>query len=156
MAFWSGLLGGDSGGIIKAVGDVVDEYVTTDEERMEGDREMAKIQLQQSIENRKLDIKEQTIYLQDTQSARQMQAQVQTSDNAGWLAKNIGPLMAIITTLLTFALFFWVISGNEALDGGKKDIVLYILGALSAVTTQIFSFYFGSSQGSADKNKLIQ
>jgi len=36
-----------------------------------------------------------------------------------------------------------------------KDVVLYVLGVLSAILTQVFSFYFGSFQGSSDKNKTI-
>jgi hypothetical protein len=38
----------------------------------------------------------------------------------------------------------------------KGDVVIYILGVLSAIVTQIFSYYFGSSMGSADKNKIIE
>ena len=36
-----------------------------------------------------------------------------------------------------------------------KDILIYILGALTTVSTQVASFYFGSSQGSKDKQKSI-
>jgi hypothetical protein len=32
---------------------------------------------------------------------------------------------------------------------------LRLLGVLSTILTQVFSFYFGSSQGSVDKNKTI-
>jgi flagellar basal body-associated protein FliL len=34
-----------------------------------------------------------------------------------------------------------------------KDILIYILGVLSAAVTQILSYYFGSSQGSKDKSE---
>ena len=36
-----------------------------------------------------------------------------------------------------------------------KDVVVYIPGVLSAILTQIFSFFFGSSLGSVEKNKMI-
>jgi hypothetical protein len=36
-----------------------------------------------------------------------------------------------------------------------KDIVIYILGALTTVATQVVSYFFGSSVGSADKSKTI-
>ena len=37
-----------------------------------------------------------------------------------------------------------------------KDILIYILGVLSAAVTQILSYYFGSSQGSKDKSAEIK
>jgi hypothetical protein len=37
----------------------------------------------------------------------------------------------------------------------SKDVIIYILGALSAILGQVYSYYFGSSQGSADKQKTI-
>jgi hypothetical protein len=36
-----------------------------------------------------------------------------------------------------------------------KDILIYILGVLSAAVTQILSYYFGSSQGSKDKDRKL-
>ena len=39
--------------------------------------------------------------------------------------------------------------------GNEKDIIIYVLGVLSAVCTQVVSYYFGSSQGSAQKQTQI-
>ena len=41
------------------------------------------------------------------------------------------------------------------IDPSRKDILIYVLGVLSAIATQIVSYYFGSSQGSAAKNSAI-
>lgn len=155
MSFLKTLFGG--GDIIKTVGNVVDEFVTTDEERLELEAEIAKTKMNYNLEMQKLSVKERELMVQDVSSARTMQAQVQSSEHASTLSKNIVPMMAIVTTVLTFALFFWLLKDDgTTLTGGKKDVVLYILGALSAITTQIFSFYFGSSQGSSDKNKIME
>lgn len=154
MGIWTKLLGGGTGNLVKAVGDVVDEFVTTGEERMELENEMARTQMEYNLEQKRLGIKEQEIYLQDTASARGAQAAIQTSEHAGWLSKNVSSILAIGTTLLAFFLFFWVIRGE--IDPDKKNIIIYILGALSAITTQIFSYYFGSSQGSAKKNQMLE
>jgi heme/copper-type cytochrome/quinol oxidase subunit 4 len=154
MGIWTKLLGGGTGNLVKAVGDVVDEFVTTGEERMELENEMARTQMEYNLEQKRLGIKEQEIYLQDTASAREAQAAIQTSEHASWLAKNVGSILALGTTLLAFFLFFWVISGH--VTDKNQQIVIYILGALSAITTQIFSYYFGSSQGSAKKNQMLE
>lgn len=154
MGIWTKLLAGGTGNLVKAVGDVVDEFVTTGEERMELENEMARTNMEYQLEQKRLGIKEQEIYLQDTASARESQAAIQTSENASWLAKNVAPILALGTTLLAFFLFFWVIRGDLA--GINEQIVIYILGALSAITTQIFSYYFGSSEGSAKKNRMLE
>jgi len=39
--------------------------------------------------------------------------------------------------------------------GAEKDIVIYVLGVLSAVVTQTISYYFGSSVGSRNKQDQI-
>jgi len=40
---------------------------------------------------------------------------------------------------------------DTPVDPSRKDILIYVLGVLSAIATQIVSYYFGSSQGSKDK-----
>jgi hypothetical protein len=72
---------------------------------------------------------------------------------APWLTKHIASLLAITTLVLSFALFIILIF--FPLDPEKKDIVIYILGVLSAIDTQIFSFYFGSSKESEIKNRML-
>lgn len=73
--------------------------------------------------------------------------------SAPWLTKHIASLLAIFALFLSFGLFFVLI--YFPLEGSKKDIAIYILGVLSAVITQVFSFYFGSSKDSEVKNRLI-
>jgi hypothetical protein len=73
--------------------------------------------------------------------------------SAPWLTKHIASILAISTLILSFVLFFVVI--YYPLEQGKKDIVVYILGVLSAIDSQIFSFYFGSSKESEAKNRMI-
>ena len=41
------------------------------------------------------------------------------------------------------------------IDPAHKDIVIYILGVLSASVTQVLQYYFGTSKSSADKNTLL-
>jgi flagellar basal body-associated protein FliL len=42
------------------------------------------------------------------------------------------------------------------IDPSRKDILIYILGVLSAVATQVVSYYFGSSQSSKDKTDALK
>lgn len=74
--------------------------------------------------------------------------------SAPWLTKHIASILGLIALCCSFILFFTLI--YAPLDVEKKDIVIYILGVLSAIDTQIFSFYFGSSKDSQIKNRMIQ
>lgn len=73
--------------------------------------------------------------------------------SAPWLTKHVSSILALLTLVLSFVLFFTLIFYH--LETDKKDIVIYILGVLSAIDTQIFSFYFGSSKESEVKNRMI-
>jgi len=79
--------------------------------------------------------------------------QYMSLNSAPWLTKHVASLLALLTVFLSFSLFFVLIFFR--LEPDKKDIVVYILGVLSAIDTQIFSFYFGSSKDSEVKNRLI-
>lgn len=79
---------------------------------------------------------------------------VQAEASPPWINKVAGPIIAVGTILLTFVLFYFVIF-HDFDTNARKEIILYILGVLSAITTQIFSYYFGSSQGSAAKSRTI-
>ena len=157
MGLLSNIFTGGASSVIDSVGNVLDKVVTTKGEKMQLELEMKTAENQFQTEMKKLSNEQQQQVFQDINSARVMAAQVQTSPNATWLSKNVSPLLAIGTTILAFTLFYFVVFKNKVLiDNNSKDVVIYILGVLSAIVTQIFSFYFGSSQGSSDKNKMIE
>jgi len=127
----------------------------------EHEEELLRLQL----EDNKLSLEEAKVYLADVQDARKNQTTIQTSDNAPWYVKGIQPALALMTVLLTIILFILFVhwSGDATVDGKpvprinstQKDIIIYILGVLSAAVTQILGYYFGSSQGSANKSKSL-
>lgn len=94
-------------------------------------------------------------YLADVDSARSRESSVATSENAPYLNKIIVPVLALSILLATFGLFAFVLFDSHTIDATRKDILIYVLGVLSAIATQIVSYYFGSSKGSNDKNQAI-
>lgn len=143
--------------LVEAVGTAIDKNTTSDAERKALDNEMAKAKLQFEIESKTLDLKRDEAYLADVDSARVNQSRVQESVNASWLAKNVQPILAVALIALTFYLYWYVIfSHNPAIDTERKEIIVYILGALTTIVTQVVSFFFGSSKGSADKNEMLK
>ena len=133
---------GGIGEVVESVGKTVDMFVTTDKEREE--LEISKARL--NLETFAAEVK-------DRESAREREVRVNESEKAGWLSKNVSSLLAIGCLVLTFLMFYQVL--YKTIDPAKQEIVVYILGALSAISTQIISYYFGSSMGSKAKTDML-
>ena len=55
-----------------------------------------------------------------------------------------------------FALILWqLFSGEEVVHSNMKDTGIYALGTLNGILIQIMNFWFGSSEGSKTKTKII-
>ena len=120
--------------------------------QMEHEEELMRLR----IEDDKLDLAELQMLLKDTNDARQREVQIANSDKAPLLNKIVTPVLALSILLLTFALFGVVMFNNTPVDATRKDILIYILGVLSAIASQIVSYYFGSSQSSKDKTDALK
>jgi energy-converting hydrogenase Eha subunit A len=79
---------------------------------------------------------------------------VVASANAPLISKIVTPTLALGVTGLSFVLFAVLIFVEVKPEA--KDILIYILGVLSAAVTQILSYYFGSSVGSKDKDDQLK
>jgi hypothetical protein len=156
MGFFTNLFSGGASTLVDSVGNVLDKVVTTKGEKMQLDNEIKKAEMQFQVDMAKLSVEEKQLVYSDISSARAMATAIETSPTASKLTKNTSSFLALGTTVLTFALFYMLIFHNKEMDANDtKEIVLYILGVLSAIVTQIFSYYFGSSLGSLNKNKML-
>jgi len=127
------------------------DLITLKKFEAEHEEELLKLRLEEN----KLDLEELKIYLADTQGARGREVSIATSDNVPKINKIATPLIAFGTLISTFAIFILMMFGGEMMQSIDRDIVVYILGVLSANSTQVFSYYFGSSVGSAQKSQTI-
>ena len=94
--------------------------------------------------------------VEDRSSARDREAQIATSADAPIINKVITPVLAGVVLVLSFLLFGVLVFDNDIIDPSRKDIVIYILGVLSAIDTQIIAYYFGSSNGSVQKTDFME
>ena len=153
MSIFSNLFSGGASTLVDSVGKVLDNVITTKSEKLQLANESAKAERDYQLENKRLDIQDRQLSMDDIKGARVMASDIQTSANATKLSKNVAAYLALGTVFLTFVLFF--IWAFVEVTQSQKEIVLYILGVLSAIDTQIFSFYFGSSQGSQNKQAAL-
>lgn len=119
---------------------------------MEHEEELMRLRLEEN----KLDLAELELRLKDVDSARDRETAIATSKDAPLLNKVITPILALAIVSLTFLLFGVVMFDDTPVDASRKDILIYVLGVLSAIATQIVSYYFGSSQGSKDKSDQLK
>ena len=92
-------------------------------------------------------------HVKDMQSARDREVQIATSANAPTLNKIVTPVLALGTVSLSFVLFAVILF--VPVDQASKDIIIYVLGALTSAVTMILGYYFGSSVGSKDKSQQL-
>ena len=87
-------------------------------------------------------------------SARNREMQIATSEFAPMLNKIVTPVLALGTVGLTFILYAVIIFVD--VDTESKDILIYVLGALTSAVTMVLGYYFGSSMGSKEKDGKIR
>ena len=146
------IFSGGAGEIVDKVAGAVDRFVQTKEEKDAVNIELRKIV---SEELKAMEIehtKQLEVYQREMESARNREIQIATAEKAPLLNKIVTPILALTVVALTFILFYMLMFKQV---GNEKDIIIYVLGVLSAVCTQIISYYFGSSQGSAQKQNQL-
>jgi hypothetical protein len=132
--------------IIDSLGNVIDKFITTP-----GEKEQAKLELAKEINRNfealnNLDFETLKAQMGDTSNARQRDMEANNSEKAGWLSKNISPLLAITIILLTFTLYAWILIGGDYLKE-RENVIFAVLGSLTTMSAGIISYYFGSSIG---------
>lgn len=90
----------------------------------------------------------------DIDSARQREVAIATSEHVPFIVKIVQPLLAMIIVTLTFALLYMIMFKHVA--NVEKDIIIYVLGALTTYVGTILSYYFGSSSSSNRKDEAIK
>ena len=94
--------------------------------------------------------------VEDRASARNREAQISTSADSPLLNKIVLPILAIGVMVLSFLLFYVVAFDSDIVNPRNKDVIIYILGVLSAIDTQIIQYYFGSSSGSTQTRSFLE
>jgi hypothetical protein len=89
----------------------------------------------------------------EMESARNREIQIATSEFAPMLNKIVTPILALGTVALTFILYGIIIFTD--VNEQSKDILIYVLGALTSAVTMVLGYYFGSSAGSKEKSSQI-
>lgn len=154
--FFTNLISISTDALVKTIATAIDNNITSNEEKKALKNAIAKASMRYQAEIAALALKTET-YLAETERTRFNQNPVKATENISWIAKNIYSLLAFGIVCLIFWMYWRIIfSGNDSIvDSAMKDVVIYILGALTTISTQLVARFFGSSQGSAEKSQPI-
>jgi len=89
-------------------------------------------------------------HVKEMDSARKREIEIATSEFAPTINKIVTPILALGTVGLTFLLFGIIVFAEVKPEA--KDIIIYVLGALTSAVTMVLGYYFGSSAGSKEKS----
>jgi len=80
----------------------------------------------------------------DRDNSRDREIKIATSQDAPLLNKIVTPVLALGTVAVSFILLAAIMFLPD-INGNRKDIAIYVLGAVNAATVQVLSYYFGAS-----------
>lgn len=143
--------------LVKDVGGkLINHFFPDPEQAAKAQMELAKMaqdgRLQEMVQNNERYKSE----VEDRKSARDRESAVVTSTSAPFINKIILPVLAIGVLVCSFVLFGLIVFDNDMINSRNKDVIIYILGVLSAIDTQIIAYYFGSSSGSVQKSDFME
>lgn len=143
MSWITDLVGGGASKIVDSVVSGVDKFVTSDEDR----QKLVMMKAEAEFQLKKLAFEAEGERLKDVQSARTMYA----SDNM------IQKVLALLFTVsfFGFMIFLLFILKDSAISADQTNLIYAMFGAVSGIMVTIVGFYFGSSQGSRDKDTAI-
>lgn len=140
MGWLDKIIGGGAASIVDSVVKGVDTFVTSDADK----QKLLMIETQAKLDIQKLQMDAEREHLKDVQSARTMYA----ADNI------IQKILALLFTIsfFGFMVFLLFLLKDAALSSDQTNLVYAMFGAVSGIMVTIISFYFGSSQGSRNKD----
>jgi hypothetical protein len=140
--------------ILNVGGKLIDKLIPDPEAKARAQLELSKMAQDGELAKMANETKLLELNNANTDSARDMNAKVQESTNASWLAKNTAYALdiGIVAATIFLAWFAFMKGVPEA----NKELVYMALGSLITMCGTVLNFHRGSSQGSKDKATEIQ
>jgi len=148
MGFLNEIFSKGASTLVDSVGKVLDNVITTKEEKGQLDNEIRKSEMQFQLEMQKMSIEEKQLDFGEMANARQREVSIATSEQATKLNKNIMPILTLVTVAFIFILLILYMFSDS------KD--REILPIISMLIGFVYGYYYGSSAGSAEKQKMVE
>jgi hypothetical protein len=140
--------------LLNVGGKLIDKLIPDPEAKAKAQMELTKMAQDGELARMANETKLVELDNANTDSARDMNAKIQESTAASWLAKNTAYALDIgIVSATIFLAWFAFIKG---VPEQNKELVYMALGSLITMSGTVLNFHRGSSQGSKDKGADIQ
>lgn len=152
-----GLLTGSITEGVKVIADVVDRFKLTGEEKAAITQAAADAMNAHAEKMEELALKAIELENADRDSARDMNAKVQESEKASWMAKNIAYILDVLVGIVWASLTLYIAAISARLIETKADFtgILSLYSTVVAVFMISLNFHRGTSRGSEKKQELI-
>ena len=135
-------------------GKLIDKLIPDPEAKAKAQLELAQMAQDGELAKMANETKVLELLNANTDSARDMNAKIQESTAASWLAKNTAYALDIgIVSATIFLAWFAFVKG---VPDANKELVYMALGSLITMSGTVLNFHRGSSQGSKDKGADLQ
>lgn len=141
-----GIAANGAANLVEKLGEAGDKLFTNKEE-------LTKLVNEHIEKMTALSVSETEAFLKDTDSARQQNIAIQTSDKASWLSKNLAYLIDILIVGSFIVALFQIF--KVIVPEANKELFYTAFGVLCSQLGQIVSFHRGSSKSSDDKTKML-
>jgi len=99
-----------------------------------------------------LSVETDKMYLKDVQNARNREIEIKKAGGSNWPMYTLGSLI----TIGFFALVGILLFKETAIPAGSREVAFMLFGTLSTGFGSVIAYFFGSSKGSSEKNKMLQ
>lgn len=153
MGLLSNIFSGGAEKLVSSVGGVLDNLITSKEEKETLKLELTK-EINRNIEALQADATKQLeLELKDMADARGREVQIANSEHAPLINKIITPVLSLL--ILGSCFLMWYIIMFKDIPKEKETLVAGIVGSLTTISMGVVGYYFGSSAGSAAKQKQL-
>jgi hypothetical protein len=145
-------LSGGASGLITGLGDTIDKFVTTKEEKELLKQAMTKLVQDHDMALKQMSLEVFKAEVADRDSARNRELEIAKTDKNDWLMKASG-----VVALVSFVSMLLAIIFDKTLGLGisEQPIFHQLMGIVEGVALTVFAYYFGTSKSSADKTKHL-
>jgi hypothetical protein len=146
---WLGaILGEGTGNIITSIGDTAKKFITTEQDRQAFELELQKA----ALDAKRLEMEAEQKYFEDRANARDMYKHDNSLQKVYAMTFLVGYIL--LTGVMLYFLMGWVGAKEINVPEWAIALISSIYGALSTKVSTVTDFYFGSSQGSREKDEL--
>lgn len=145
-------------GVLDGAASIISRFKADPTKVVEAESALEQLRVNSDLRLQELGVQIEEAYLKDVANARQANADIQNSEKASWLSKNVAYMIDIFVIVIWGFLTIYLIGNSlKIIKTSQVDLtgIYGLYAAVTGVAMTIINFHRGSSRGSEDKQKHI-